>query len=446
MSGVIDRPKYSCALGGAIATLNALPRVVPILHAAPGCGLNLSYAVNGGSAYVGSGYCGGTALPSTNVCEREIVFGGEDRLKEQIEKTVEIVDADLYFVVTACMVEMIGDDVKGVTRDASVGDALVLAAETGGFKGNSYRGYDIVLQTLFREYVEKRDVKDNRVVNLWGIVPAHDVFWKGNLEILKVLLFKLGIKANTFFGENESLDDLKKCGNAALNIIVSDTYGLGAAKVFEEVHSTPYITVGMPIGAHGSDIFIDRVSEALGIDPDLSERVKREENERYFGYMARLSDLYNDYDLQRYTVVVSDSNYAPALTRYAADDLGWLPELVVITDIIDEEKKSDVLKRFDGFLSDVRPEIVFDKNEASILPLIKRHWPDDHNDRFYNSFSPAVILGSSFELDLANDMKAPILCVSYPVTNRVVLTKGYAGYDGGLSLTEDLLGTLISTR
>ncbi len=86
MSGFIDRPKYSCALGGAISTLNALPGVAPILHAAPGCGLNLSYAINGGSGYVGSGYCGGACLPSTNVCEKEIVFGGEDRLIDLIEK------------------------------------------------------------------------------------------------------------------------------------------------------------------------------------------------------------------------------------------------------------------------------------------------------------------------------------------------------------------------
>lgn len=446
MSNFIDRPKYSCALGGAIATLNALPRVVPILHAAPGCGLNLSYAVNGGSGYVGSGYCGGAALSSSNVCEQEIVFGGEARLTEQIEKTVELIDGDLYFVVSGCMVEMIGDDIIGASKSVLTDAAPILAAETGGFRGNSYAGYDIVLQILFKEYVDIKDTKDTHIVNLWGIVPAHDVFWKGNLKILKTIFSKLGIQVNTFFGENETLEDLKNCGNAILNIIVSDTYGIGAAKVFEEVHGTPYITIGLPVGAHGTDIFIDAVSKALNINSAISEKVKEQEKDRHYQYLARLADLYNDYDLQRYSVIVSDSNYAPALTRFVADDLGWLPEVVIITDILNENEQQKVLKRFEGIESDVKPEIIFDTSEASILPYIKKHWTTDHNQKYYENFSSAVILGSSFELDLAKDINTPILCVSYPVTNRVVLNRGYVGYTGALSLVEDLLSTLISTR
>lgn len=446
MSSFIDRPKYSCALGGAIATLNALPGVVPILHAAPGCGLNLSYAVNGGSGYVGSGYCGGTALSSSNVCENEIVFGGEERLTEQIEKTVELVDGELYFVVSGCMVEMIGDDIKNAARNAITDDAIILAAETGGFKGNSYKGYDIVLQELFRSFTTKQKDKDKTVVNLWGIVPAYDVFWKGNLSILKGLFAQLGIIANTFFGEGEKLEALRNCGNAALNIIVSDTYGHGAARVFEEIHGTPWITAGLPIGAHGTDIFIDIVSKALNIDENLAERVKAEEKKLYYQYLSRLSDLYNDYDLQRYAVIISDSNYAPALTRFTADDLGWLPEVVIITDIISDAEKQDVLNRFEGIVSDVSPEIIFDTNEAGILPHIKSRWHTDHNQKYYEAFSPSVILGSSFELDLANDLKSPALSISYPVTNRVVLDRGYAGYEGALSLVEDLFSILISSR
>lgn len=447
MSSIVDRPKYSCALGGAIATLNALPRVVPILHAAPGCGLNLSYAINGGSGYAGSGYCGGAALPSSNVCENEIVFGGEERLIEQIEKTIELIEGDLYFVVSGCMVEMIGDDIRGAVSSVFSEDkAPILAAETGGFKGNSYKGYDIVLQTLFREFVEVKEEKDSKVINLWGLVPAHDVFIKGNLEIFKALFKKLGFKVNTFFGEDESLEQLKNCGDAILNVVVSDTYGIGAADTFQQIHGTPYITVGLPIGAHGTDIFIDEVSKALNIDREISEAVKKEEKHRYYQYLVRLSDLYNDYDLQKYTVIISDSNYAPALTRFVADDLGWLPEVTIITDIMKDDEKEKLLKRFEGIEANVAPTIIFDTNEAAILPHIRERWNIDYNQRYYDNFSSAVVIGSSFEIDLAKDINAPILCLSYPVTNRVVLNRGYVGYAGAMSLIEDLFSALITTR
>ena len=34
---------------------------------------------------------------------------------EQIASTLEIMDGDLYLVLTGCMVEMIGDDLESVT-------------------------------------------------------------------------------------------------------------------------------------------------------------------------------------------------------------------------------------------------------------------------------------------------------------------------------------------
>lgn len=446
MGQIVDRPKFSCALGGAIATLNALPRTVPILHSAPGCGLNLSYAINGGSGYMGSGYCGGTALSSSNICEKEIVFGGEDRLTEQIEKTIELIDGDLYFVVSGCMVEMIGDDITATARSIPVEGAVLLAAQTGGFKGNAYKGYDLVLQALFKEYVTIREDKSPTIVNLWGLVPAHDVFWQGNLRHLKKLLSRLGIKANTFFGEDETLEDLKNCGNASLNIVLSDTYGIGAAETFREVHGTPYITLSLPIGAHSTDRFIDQVADALSLEAEVSDRVKADGKKSYYNYLVRLSDLYNDYDLQRHAIIVGDANYTPALSRFVADDLGWLPELAIITDPLLENEKEKVLKRFDETVTGLKPEIVFNPDASAILPQIRRHWPADRNEPYYENLSSAVLLGSSFEWDLALDINTPILCVCYPVTNRVVLNRGYACYAGALSLVEDLLSALVSLR
>ncbi|HEY9061811.1 MAG TPA: nitrogenase component 1 [Pseudobacteroides sp.] len=256
MSKFVDRPRYLCALGGAIGTLNALPGVIPILHAAAGCGGNISNALNGGGGYSGSSYCGGQALPSSNVYENEIVFGGEARLEEQIENTLKVIDGELYFVVTGCMVEMIGDDTASVVKRFNRSNKTVLSSDTGGFKGNSYKGYDLVLETLFRDYVEKSDEKEPGTVNLFGIVPVQDVFWKGNLNELKRIISKLGLKVNTFFGSNETLDNLKNAAKASLNIVVSDTFGSDAAKVFEEVHNVPYINAPLPIGAKATSEFV----------------------------------------------------------------------------------------------------------------------------------------------------------------------------------------------
>lgn len=249
MSKFVDRPRYACALGGALGTLRAIPRAIPIIHASAGCGHNLQNAINPGAGYLGGGYCGGLSLPSSNVVERDVVFGGEDRLREQITSTLEIMDGDLYIVLTGCMVEMIGDDLDAVVSEFADGAKPVIAVHTPSFRGNSYTGYELVLGALIQKFITRQPQKKPGSVNVLGIVPAQDVFWKGNLKEIKRLLEKLGLAVNTFFGEGETLEDIRNSGTASFNIVVSDVYGIEAAKKFEDVHGIPYIMTGFPVGA-----------------------------------------------------------------------------------------------------------------------------------------------------------------------------------------------------
>ena len=445
-SQVIERPRYVCALGGAIGTIQSLPRAIPILHSSAGCGGNLAGALSGASGYNGGNYCGGQSLPSSNVSEKDIVFGGEARLEEQIANTLKVMDGNLYFVVTGCMVEMIGDNVHAVAKRFKGGELPVIAAETVSFKGNSYYGYEIVLETLFRDYVEHSPAKEAGLVNLWGIVPMQDVFWKGNLDVLKRLLGKLGVETNTFFGQGETLDNLKYSAKAGLNIVVSECYGIGAAKVFEEVHGVPYITTPLPIGDYGTSRFLRAVGEALGVAEQTIEQVILEERAAYYPYLERLADVYSDLDFQRYATVVGDPNYTQALTRFLADDLGWLPELVVITDILNEEQQAQALASFTDYESGLKPEVVFDADASSVGSYISRHWPQSSGQKYAEGFVPGFIVGSVMERDTAEQFKVPLLPVTYPISNRVVLNRAYAGYSGGLTLAEDLLSLVVGHR
>lgn len=446
MNKFVDRPRYACALGGALSTLRAIPRAIPIIHASAGCGHNLNNAINPGSGYLGGGYCGGLALPSSNVVERDIVFGGEDRLREQISTTLEIMDGDLYLVLTGCMVEMIGDDLDSVAAEFADAEKPVIAIHTPSFRGNSYTGYELVLEALIQKYIPRKAEKTSGRVNVLGIVPGQDVFWEGNLRELKRLLQKLGLTVNTFFGEGETLEDIKNSGQASLNIVASDIYGTEAAEQFERLHGIPYIKTGFPIGADAVESFLKDVSEALGLDEAPTGSVIREEKAVYYDYLERLADIYNDVDLQRYAVVVGDANYAPAVTRFLADELGWLPELTVITDFLDDAQRKELLARFENYESGVAPVVKFDTDASSIKKYIAQIWPRNRNERYYDALNPTVVVGSVFERELAAEFGFPLLTASYPVTNRVVLNRAYAGITGALSVVEDLLGILVAGR
>ncbi|MDR0672004.1 MAG: hypothetical protein LBF64_06785, partial [Oscillospiraceae bacterium] len=392
------------------------------------------------------GYCGGASWSSSNVVEREIVFGGQDRLSEQIRSTLDLMDGDLYVVITGCMVEMIGDDVQAVAEAFADEAAPVVAIPTPSFKGNSYEGYDMVLSGLFRHFTRPAAAARPDTVNLLGLVPGQDAFYKGNLAEIKRLLTRLGLRVRTFFGEGETLRDLQSAAEAAHTLVLSDVYGVKSAQVLESLHGIPHTVLPLPVGAAQTGGFLRAAADALHVERPVAEAVIQSEETRYYDYLERLADIYNDIDLQRYAVIAGDANYAPAVSRFLADELGWLPVLSVVTDFLDEAQTRSIERRFDTWESGLKPLVRFDTDTSSLERHLRDAWPPNANERYYDSLSPTVLVGTVFERDLAARFGWPLLTVSFPMTNRVVLQQAYAGYNGGLTLTSDLLTLLISGR
>ena len=446
MSTVIEQPRYQCALGGALATISALPRTSAIIHASPGCGSSTDAAAMLGSGYWGPTYCNGRGTPSTNTQEREVVFGGEERLSEQIRATLRIIDADLFAVITGCMSDIIGDDVSAVVREFKESGHALVVAETGGFKGNSAKGYDLIWDAFITQYVEKDLPVDPLQVNLLGLIPAQDVFWRGDLLELKRLLAALGLKVNTFFTPFDTLEQLRTASAAALNIVLSDISGQATAAKFSEVHGTPSLTLPIPIGPTATRAFLLAVAQRFGIDEALVQQVIAEENRWYFSFIQHLAECYNDLDLQRYAFIVGDSTYSLALTQFLAHDLGWIPYLTAITDLLTDEEEQRVRARFATLPEAVRPTVIFETDSSQVITRAQACITIEPNPYGGNAIDPAFVLGSTLDRNLAVALNAGLLTVTYPVTNRVITDQGYAGYRGGLRLATELLSVILSPR
>jgi len=444
LSEFIERAKFSCALGGALSTIAGIPRVVPIVHAAGGCAAALSGTYNLSAGYRGTGYCGGTMIPTSNIAENSIVFGGEEKLDEQIENSLRILDGDLYVVVTGCQVEIIGDDAVGVARKFK--DRNVIGVSTPGFLGNSFKGYEAVVKTLITDVIELSEVKEEKTINILGVVPGHDVFYRGNLDEIKRLLGLIGIKVNTFFGTEESIANIRTYGKASLNVVLSEEAGVESAEVFERVHHIPFILEDVPIGPTGTEVFLRKIGNELNVDKELIEDVIKREKKIYYSFLERIVDIYSDIDFQRYVIVVADSYYAFALTRFLANDLGWIPHFTSINDIEDEEQQKKYITKFSKISSVAKPKVVFERNASANIKEIRKSWPENNNQNYYDALGPAYVVGSVIERGLAEKIGAGFLSVAFPVSNRVVLNKGYTGFKGGLSLVEDLITNLVSLR
>jgi nitrogenase molybdenum-iron protein beta chain len=435
-------------LGGALATINALPGVTPIVHGAQGCGGNLFVAAFSGSGYFGSGCYGGNTVPSSNVLEKDIVFGGVSRLEEEITTTFEVVDAQLYIVVTSCMTEIIGDDIKGVVAsfNSEKKNPPLFYIETAGFSGDSYLGYERVIEGLFEHYIERSEKKDPELVNIFGIIPSYDPFFRGELEEIKRILEALGLKVNTFFTPDQTIDNVKNAGAAALNLSFSPIYGAEQLQVIEKTHGIPWASLDLPVGAQATLSFIDLIVKTLKLNKKTADALKAREVARYYNYIDHAMDIYADSDFQRYAILVSNVNRAIPYAKYLIDEIGWIGKYVFVTDELDEDQKKAFEKRFAAQKFSTKPQLIFETNTDRIIRRFTKEQRPFVSDRYYDAFSPAFILGSSLEKDFAKTINANLLSVSFPITNRLIASKGYAGFNGGLTLFEDLIGTFVAPR
>ena len=279
MAKILDQARYKCALA-AMQTVQSIPGAIPVLHSGPGCASKLND--NNGT----SGRFSPNIYPCTSISEKEVVFGGADKLRSTISNALKIIDADLFVVLSGCTGEIIGDDIQEVAEEFEDAEKPVIWAKTPGFKGNNYIGHDWILKSIFEQYVRKfkgEAPKEKGLVNLFAGVPQQDPYWLGNLRELERLLQSIGLKTNTIFGFGRGLENLQKIPTAEYTILVSPWAGLESAQYLEK---EPIL----PIGAAETTKFLRTVAEFTGADKELTESVIQQNEAQFFYYLERYAD------------------------------------------------------------------------------------------------------------------------------------------------------------
>lgn len=436
MSKFIEQPRYSCAIG-AQQTVVAIKKGVPILHAGPGCSSKVSSLIG-----QGEGYAGGNTIPCTNASEPDVVYGGEDKLRSVIEGAFKVIDADLYVVLTGCTSDIVGDDVGRVASEYQEQGRAIVFAETGGFKSNNYISHEAVVNAIIDQYVNVHNKGGNvrqGLVNVFSAVPYQDPYWNGNLEEIKRVLEGIGLKVNILFGtESGGVEEWKTIPDAQFNILVNSWTGLGIVKHLEEKYGTPYVHFPyLPIGGIETTKFLKAIAEFGKLDNEMAEVFIKKEEEKYYSFIERTADFMLEfrYGLPRRFYTILDASYSIGFSKFLLNELGIIPAKQFVTDNTPEEFREAIEQQFAN-ISDLRSaEIAFSVDGGEIQQEI-REQPQKNR---------ALILGSGWERDLATDIKADLLIISVPVTYRLVLNCGYAGYKGGLRAIEDIYDIVLNT-
>ncbi len=428
MSEVVENPRGGCVLAGINSVLGAINRVCPIYHAGPGCCMQSTASDQGQSGNKSSCFVSSVSIPSTNMLEREVVFGGTKKLETTIQGAIDIIDADAYFVLTGCTAGIIGDDIERVTDQFKEEGHQVYPIDTPGFAGDSNLGYEVVWNTMIDQVIEDSVNKEKNLVNLFGIIPYHDPFWSGNLEEISRLLKKLGLKVNTFFTEHQSMEHIRTSSQAALNIILHPWIFKGPARKFEERFAVPSIRYpGLPIGASDTKRFLLMVGEALNLDDRLVNQVIEEEDDYVYHYLAQSIGALS---WKRFAVA-ADAGTALGITRYLANDYSFTPVLVVITEpIFRQEDKERIIAELTNLEYAKPPKVVFASDQYEI------------NNVLMKEEDLSLIIGSSNEEEVSSLKEVQFIVAAFPIKDRLIFNRAYAGYRGSLTLIEDLYDNL----
>ena len=189
---------------------------------------------------------------STDLNEKDVVFGGEKKLYQSLIKLIETYQPKAAFVYSTCIVGVIGDDVKAVCRKVEAETGItVLPVMSEGFSGTKKDGYKAAcdaLEALVGTGNERRNGK--YTINILG-----DFNLAGELWLLAGYYRKMGVDIVASITGDGRIDEIRHAHTASLNLVQCSGSMMNLAKSMKEKYGIPFKKV--------SYFGIEDMSEAL---------------------------------------------------------------------------------------------------------------------------------------------------------------------------------------
>jgi nitrogenase molybdenum-iron protein beta chain len=423
----IAKSRLGCNLHGALQTVTQIGRVVPIVHSTAGCAIQQHYAAKAGGTI--SPYLSGFEVPSSNIFEKQVIFGGASRLREQMKNAAKVFDGDLYIVLPGCESEMVGDDVVSMAEELADQGVPIICYEGAGFKGSVYGGYEGVVDAIIAQLPKVADIPANAeegLVNILGIIPGQDLCWQGNLEETRRILRGLGLRANTLFGAGQGVEDWKRAYRAKLTVVFSK-WGVKAAQRLQDRYGIPYMEApGGFLGEAESSRWVEKIAALLPLDAEKRKSFLAEEKARFVHALAQIKEYYYAYGFQKEFAIVGAEGTILRYGTFLARTLGFGFKAAVVTDA--KESKDPIVPS--EALASLGGEIHFSNDAGEIASIV-------------SELRPGLLLGSALEREIAERLGIPHLVVSYPSDRAVTLSRCDLGYAGALAVLEDISNSII---
>ena len=223
---------------------------------------------------------------STDLQERDVIFGGEKKLYRALKELIERHHPKAAFVYSTCIVGLIGDDLEGICKKASQKTGIpVLPVQSEGFKGNKRAGYHAACQAMFR-LVGTGDTAgiSKKSINILG-----DFNLAGEIWIIRDYFQRMGIEVVANITGDGRVGDLQRAHGAALNVVQCSGATMDLALMMEEVYGIPHVRVSY-FGVEDMAESLYTVARFFN-DPKVMERTRKLVREELAGLYPKLQEF-----------------------------------------------------------------------------------------------------------------------------------------------------------
>lgn len=277
LPGVISQ--RACLLYGARWMLAAIRDAVHLIHGPVGCAY-YSQTVRQKNYKVFS----------TGLGEKEIIFGGGEKLEEAIREAVSLYPrSSAVLVYTTCAAGLIGEDVEAICKQAAAALGLpVVPVNCPGFGGVSQGdGHDVAAAALLEHFIG-RGSAGTPLENSVNILGEFDV--QGDLKEIEQLLQRLGLNIICAVSGRATVKNLARAHRARLNIVHCGRTGRWLARRMEERFGIPWQKVSF-FGLDATAAALQAIA-AFFNRPEAAAWVEKEAEatrQRALPYLGRLA-------------------------------------------------------------------------------------------------------------------------------------------------------------
>ncbi|MEM8549690.1 MAG: nitrogenase iron-molybdenum cofactor biosynthesis protein NifE, partial [Verrucomicrobiota bacterium] len=272
----------ACAFCGSRVVLYPIADALHIVHGPIGCAVynwDIRGALSSGPQLHRNSF-------STDLAEKEVVFGGEKKLKASLIELIEFYKPKAAFVYSTCIVGLIGDDVEAICKVISRETGIdVIPVDSPGFKGTKKSGYQAACEAAFR-LVGTGDTSDIKKysINLLGEFNIAGEAW-----MIREYFERIGIQVVATITGDGRVDDLRRCNGASLNLVQCSGSMTHLARLLKDNYGIPSERVSF-FGFEDTSRAIYAAAEHFN-DPELMERAQALVRDEIAKYAPKLRDF-----------------------------------------------------------------------------------------------------------------------------------------------------------